>query len=400
MLFKYKAINDKNETREGTVEAQSRDLAITSLQRRALVVLSIQESGKRSGWNLALFEKVPAKDVVIISRQIATLFEAQVSALKAFTLLATGVENPLLKRKLGQITEDLQAGFSISAALGKHPDIFSDFYVNLVKAGEESGKLMQTFSYLADYLDRQYELTSKTKNALIYPAFIVVVFIGVMVLMFVMIIPKLSAIIREAGTEVPFYTKIVMGLSDFLVNYGIFVGIFVVVLGVWLSFIAKTERFKAALDNAKIKAPAFGDLFRKLYLARIADNLDTMLSSGISIVRAIDITGQVVGNRVYAAVLKDAVEAVKAGRSFSEALEKHPQIPAIMVQMVKVGEETGSLASILKTLGKFYTREVNEAVDTLVGLIEPVMIVVLAVGVGFLLAAVLVPIYNVAGGIQ
>jgi type IV pilus assembly protein PilC len=336
-----------------------------------------------------------------LSRQIATLFDAQVSALKAFTMLSTNTENKLLGRKLNQVSDDLQAGVSISGALAHHPDIFSDFYVNMVKVGEETGKLNQTFLHLAEYLDRQYSLTSKTRNALIYPAFVIFTFFVVMTLMFVIVIPKLSAIILDSGQDVPFYTKVVIAISNLFVHYGFLVLIFLVLLGVWFWRLSTTEKGKEYLDKAKLTFPAVGNLFRKLYLSRIADNMDTMLSSGVPIVRAIDITSDVVGSRVYKSLLNDAADGVKSGLSLSAAFEKHPnEIPGIMVQMVKVGEETGSLGAILKTLTDFYKREVDDAVDTLVGLIEPIMIVVLGLGVGILLVSVLMPIYNLAGGIN
>lgn len=387
--------------KEGSIDAATKDLAISSLQRRGFIVTSIVgEEEKTSILQMSFFEKVPLKDVVILSRQISTLFNAQVSALKAFTMLASSAENKLLSRKLRQITDDLQAGTSISGALSKHPDTFSDFYVNMVRAGEESGKLNEVFSYLADYLNREYELTQKTKNALIYPAFVILVFVAVMILMFTMVIPKLSAIIQESGQAVPVYTQIVIGISNFFVNYGIFVLIFFVVLGLYLWRMSRTESGKTYLDGLKISMPVIGNLYRKLYLARISDNLDTMLTSGISIVRAIDISSDVVGNKVYSTILKKSGESVKEGSSLSDAFARHEEMPPIMVQMVKVGEETGALGSILKTLGQFYKREVDDAVDTLVGLIEPIMIVLLGLGVGVLLTSVLVPIYNIAGGIQ
>lgn len=400
MIFTYKAITNTGEKKEGTIDATGRELAIASLQRRGLIITSIKSEDDKSFFQLTFFESVPLKDIVIMSRQIATLFEAQVSALKAFTLISGNAENKMLGRVLSQIADDLQAGSSISGALEKHPDVFSDFYVNMVRAGEESGKLNQTFVYLADYLDRQYALTSKTKNALVYPAFVVVVFISVMILMFVMVIPKLSQIILESGQEIPFVTKIVIGLSEFIVNYGIFFLIFLVVFGFFVWSRSRSESGKTYLDSIKLGTPVVGRLYKTMYLSRIADNLDTMLSSGISIVRSIEIAGQIVGNKVFEHILKDAAESVKAGSSLSDALEKHVQIPGIMVQMVRVGEETGSLDEILKTLALFYKREVDDAVDTLVGLIEPAMIVLLGLGVGVLLTSVLVPIYNIAGSIQ
>ena len=401
MLFKYKAVDTQGVNKEGEIDAPNQDTAISGLQRRGFIVISIKSGEKnKSIFNLSIFEKVPRKDVVIISRQISTLFEAQVSALKAFTMLATNVENKLLRSYLNQICDDLQAGVSISGALSKYPDVFSDFYVNMVKAGEETGKLNQTFAFLADYLDRQYALTSKTKNALIYPIFVIATFFAVMILMFVVVIPKLSGIILDSGQAVPFYTQIVIGISNFLINYGFILIIFVVLLGVWLWRLSVTEKGKIYLDRVRFSIPAVGNLYQKLYLSRIADNLNTMLTSGIPIVRSIDITAQVVGSRVYKDILKDVADGVKSGLSLSAAFEKHSEIPGILTQMIKVGEETGSLGPILKTLSDFYKREVDGAIDTLVGLIEPVMIVALGLGVGILLVSVLMPIYNMTGSIS
>ncbi|MBP6912231.1 MAG: type II secretion system F family protein [Candidatus Pacebacteria bacterium] len=400
MLFNYQAIDQSGQSKQGGIEAVNKDLAIAALQRRGLIVASIKNAEEKKFLEKSIFEKVPTKDIVIMSRQIATLFEAQVSALKAFSLLATNVDNRLLSRKLTQVVDDLQAGFSISGAMSKHSDVFSNFYVNMVKAGEESGKLTQSFNYLADYLDRQYELTKKTKNALIYPIFVVFTFFVVMGLMFTLVIPKLSQIITESGQDVPVYTKVVIAMSDFFVHYGIFVLIFFVIAGLYVWRLTQSDSGKTYLDSLKLSFPAIGNLYRKLYLARIADNLDTTLSSGIPIVRCIEITGEVVGNKAYEKIMLEAKEAVKAGSTLSGSLDRHEYIPALLVQMIKVGEETGSLATILKTLAKFYKREVDDAIDTLVGLIEPIMIVALGLGVGVLLASVLIPIYNVAGGIS
>jgi len=403
MLFKYKAIDPDGSNKEGEIDAPSRDMAISALQRRGLVILSIKDE-TREGQSIlskSFFEKVSNKDIVIVSRQISTLFEAQVSALKAFSMLAANTKNQLLAKKLVAISDDIQAGVSISGALAKHTDVFSDFYINMVKVGEETGKLDQTFLYLADYLDRQYSLTSKTKNALIYPVFVVITFIVVMILMFVVVIPKLSSIITESGQDVPFYTKMVIGTSNLFVNYGFFVLIFFVLLGIWVWRMSVTEKGKQYLDSVKLSIPAVGNLYQKLYLSRISDNLNTLLTSGVPIVRAIDITAEVVGNRTYRELLKDVADGVKSGLTLSVAFSKYKQeIPGIMVQMVQVGEEAGSLGNILKTLTDFYRREVDGAIETLVGLIEPIMIVVLGLGVGILLVSVLIPIYNLAGSIS
>jgi type IV pilus assembly protein PilC len=400
MIFKYKALTNTNDKKEGTVEALSEDMAISALQRRGLVVVSISEEGARKSiFEVKFFDGVPMKDIVIMSRQISTLFEAQVPAMKAFTLLSSNTKNERLSKTLVMITTDIQSGSPMSKAMSKYPDIFSDFYVNMVKAGEESGKLTQTFTYLADYLDRQYQLTSKTKNALIYPSFVIGVFFTVMVLMFVFIIPKLSVIIRESGQDIPMFTRLIMSMSDLLVNYGLF---FLIAIFIGLYFLyrfTRTDDGQSYLDRLKISIPVFSDIYQKLYLSRMADNMDTMLSSGIPIIRSIELTADVVGNKVYSKILKEATEMVKSGSSLSDSLAKHPEVPAMMTQMIRVGEETGSMGTILKTLGHFYNREVQDAVDTLVSLIEPIMIVALGLGVGILLSAVLMPIYNIASGI-
>jgi len=404
MLFNYEAITSTGEKKIGSVDAGSKDLAITAIQRRGYIISSIKEGDNKKGLFLNLSflgsKNIPMKDIVIMSRQMSTLFESQIAALKAFNLLAENTQNKLLSKILYEVTEDIKSGVYISVALSKHKNAFSDFYVNMVKAGEESGKLTQTFSYLADYLDRQYQLTSKTKNALIYPSFVIGIFIIVMVMMFTFIVPKLAAIIKESGVDVPFMTKIIMKVSDLFVNYGIFLLVAIALFVAYLIHFARTPSGKIYFDRLKISVPIFKNIYSKLYLSRISDNMDTMLSSSIPIVRSIELTSDVVGNRVYQNILKDVADSVKSGSSLSDAFSKHKEVPSIMSGMIKVGEETGSLGNILKTLGHFYSREVNEAVDTLVSLIEPLMIIALGLGVGVLLSSILMPIYNIAGGIS
>lgn len=397
MLFNYKAIDTGGETREGTIEASSMDIAITSLQNRGFVISSIKPEHQDSFLSrISFFNRVKNKDIVLVSRQMATLFEAQVSALRIFKLLAAQVENPQLRKSFSSIADDLQEGSSISKALEKHPDIFSDFYVNMVRAGEESGKLDQAMGYMADYLERSYEVTSKARHALIYPAFVVITFVGVMILMFTVIIPKIAPILLESGQELPIYTKVVLWASGFFVNYGIFLLMALVIAAFLIGRYVRTEAGRIAFDEFKLSVPYVGALYKKLYLSRIADNMNTMVLSGISMIKALETTANVVGNDIYKDVLIKTLASVRSGSSLSTALAQYPEIPSIMTQMIKVGEETGELGNILKTLAHFYQKEVVAAVDTLVDLIEPVMVVALGLGVGILLAAVLMPIYNLA----
>ncbi len=402
--FKYEALDQNGKPVGGVVNAANEDAAIESLQKKGLTITSFSSGSSNSVLQslggVTLFAGASSRDIVLLSRQIATLFEAQVSALRIFRLLAEQAEKPFLRTILSDISDDLQNGSAISKALGKHPKVFSDFYVNMVRSGEESGKLDETFLYLADYIDRSYELSSKAKNALVYPGFIMITFVGVMVLMLTVVIPKIGAIIKDSGQELPFLTKIVLGISDFFTDYGIFLLIALIIGGFFVFRFSKTPAGRIAVSRFELSVPVVGKLYQKLYLSRISDNMHVMLSSGISAVRALEITASVVGNSVYEGILMEAVEGVKAGTPMSQVFVRHPgDIPAIMVQMLQIGEETGEVGNILDRLAKFYNREVNAAVDTLVSLIEPVLIISLALGVGFLLAAVLLPIYNTAGNI-
>ncbi len=402
MLFNYKAIDDKGSESQGSIDAINVDVAITSLQRRGLIISSIksnEDQGTFLSKKLTIFSGVSNKEIVILSRQMATLFEAQVSALRVFRLLASESENAVLQGKLSEVADEIQGGSTISKALAKHPKVFSSFYVNMVRSGEESGKLDQIFVYLADYLDRNYAVTSKAKNALIYPAFVIFTFVAVMVLMLTLVIPKISAILLDSGQQIPIYTRVVIGISDFFINYGIFLLIFVIFLGVFLFRYGKTPAGAVSFAHLKLSVPYVGSLYKKLYLSRIADNMNTMLISGIPMIKVIELTSDVVDNEIYKNVLADVLAAVKEGSALSLAFSTHPEIPSIVTQMAKIGEETGQLGHILETLAKFYQREVINAVDTLVDLIEPVMIVLLGLGVGFLLASVLIPIYNLSSAI-
>jgi type IV pilus assembly protein PilC len=403
MLFSYKATDKGGVSREGTVDAQNVESAIETIESRGYTVLSVnplvREGGSILDFEITWFERVSNKEVVILSRQIATLFEAQVSALRIFRLLGAEHQNKKLQKILNDVSNDLQGGSSISRALSRHPDVFSDFYVSMVRSGEESGTLEKTFNYLADYLDRMYQVVSRARNALIYPAFVISVFIGVMVLMLTLVIPSISQILIDSGQEIPIYTKIVIGISDFVSSYIALILALCVLFGVVIWQFKKTEAGRRTIDEFKLSLPGIGNLYEKLFLTRICDNLSTMLSSGISMVQALEVTAEVVDNMVYREIIENVIMEVKGGRSFADSIAEYPEIPGVLAQMSKVGEETGKLGEILATLSTYYRREVNNAVDTLIGLIEPAMIVFLGLGVGVLLASVLMPIYNITSAI-
>ena len=400
MKFDYTGVTKAGEKVSGEIYMSTREEAARSLQLEGITISSLQATKTLGDIKFDWFSTVKNKDIVLLSRQIATLFTANVSAVRVFAMLAAEVENSELASILTEIVTDMEAGMPLSKAMAKHPVVFSQFYVNMVASGEETGKLSQTFEYLADYLERNYELTSKAKNALIYPSFVIATFIGVMILMLTYIIPRIGTILTESGQELPVYTKLVLGASSFLVNYGLIFAALLVIAVSALIFWYRTEKGKNIVMDFALHFPYVGELYRKLYLSRIADNMHTMLASGISMVKSLETTKSVIGNSTYESIIETAVEDVRTGKSLSQALQTYPEyIPPILTQMVAVGEESGNVGEMLKTLSEFYTREVRNAVDTLVGLFEPAMIVFLGLGVGTLLASVLIPIYNVSTGI-
>jgi type IV pilus assembly protein PilC len=295
------------------------------------------------------------------------------------------------------MVDDVNAGLALSQALAKHPEIFSLFYVNLVRAAEESGKLQEVFIYLADYLERSYYLTTKARNAMIYPAFVFGTFIVVMIVMLTVIMPRLTVIFEQSNVPIPFYTQAIIALSFFLRQWGVFllIGLIIGVIALWRW--AFTPNGKRVVHRLQLKIPVFGDLYKKLYMTRFADNLRTLIIGGIPIIRALTITSDVVGNVIYQEVIQNAVESVKGGNTISAALEQSPEVPILVTQMIRIGESSGRLDFILGSIARFYQKEVDSLVENMVALIEPIMIVGLGIGVGILVASVLVPIYNLIG---
>ncbi|OGF87212.1 hypothetical protein A3B19_03175 [Candidatus Giovannonibacteria bacterium RIFCSPLOWO2_01_FULL_46_32] len=403
MQFRYKARTGEGGATEGVIEAASVDLAVSSLQQRNFLVLSIEPIegaagmgiGKIAEW-LGVFERIPMEDVVILTRQLSTLFEAKVPVVESLKIIIGETESRALRKNISDLLDDIQGGMPMSQAMSRRPEVFSKFYVAMVRSGEESGKLEEIFRFLADYLERSYELARKARNALIYPAFVLSAFIAVMAMMLIFVVPNLANILVESGQAIPIYTRIIIGFSDLLRNFGIILILLLAALGVFLARYAKTENGKIYFSRLVIAAPLIGGLYKKIYLSRISDNLHTLLSGGITVVRALEITSEVVGNEIYRKILLDSMESVKGGNMISESFSKYEDIPPLLSQMIRIGEETGKLDYILKSVAGFYRRDVDNFIDNLVSLIEPILIVALGLGVGILVAAVLVPIYNIS----
>jgi type IV pilus assembly protein PilC len=408
MLYHYAWLNNNGNKEEGDIDATSVDNAILLLQKKGIItILEVKEKVDKDS-NIFKFvakssffkQKIKQKDIVLFSRQVSTLFEAGVSALRAFRLLAQENENKTLQERIMGVADDIESGVSLSDALATRPDLFSNFYVNMVKAGEESGKLNEVFLFLADYLDRNYELNQKIKKALTYPSFVIGTFFLIMIGMLTFVVPKMAKMFAEEGAELPLVTRIVLFASDLFVKYGPItfpaLGIAYFIFLQW----KKTEEGGYAYDEFALKVPVVKNLLQKIFLQRLADNMNTMLTNGVPIVKSIDITTSIVDNRVYKRLLMRVSEKVQSGKAFSKALYEEPLVPNILVQMVHIGEETGELGYILKNLATFYRRELDTAIDSMIGLIEPAMIVGLGVGVGVLVSAILLPMYALTDAIK
>jgi type IV pilus assembly protein PilC len=408
MLFHYSWLNDNGNKEEADIDATSLDNAIVLIQSKGIkTILEVKEKDDKEHnvfgaiKNAKMFkQKIKPKDIVLFSRQVATLFEAGVSALRAFRLLAQENENKTLQGEIMAVADDIESGISLSDALTKRPELFSNFYVNMVKAGEESGKLNEVFLYLADYLDRNYELSQKIKKALTYPSFVIGTFIAIMVGMLTFVVPKMAKMFAEEGATLPLVTRIVLFISDLFVKYGP-ITFPIIAFGIWMFIRWKnTEEGGFKVDEFSMKVPVFKDVIQKIFLQHLADNMNTMLSNGVPIVKSLDITTSILENRVYKQLMGRVSQKVQTGKSFSKALYEEPLVPNILVQMVHIGEETGELAYILKNLATFYRRELDTAIDSMIGLIEPAMIVSLGIGVGVLVSAILLPMYSLSDAIK
>lgn len=403
MEFNYVARTKQGEMQTGVVEAPNRNGAVETLQSRGLVLLDLRAGSSGESifsMKLKIFRRVKLKEMTTFSRQLATLVSAQVPLLLSLQALAKQTENEYLRDTILEVENDVEGGAVLSKALSRHPKIFSNFFVNMVKAGEVSGGMEKSLNYLADYLEKQHDLNNKVRGALMYPAFVISAFIVIAVLMMVLVVPKLTGFLKETGQELPWMTQVIMWISAFLTNWWWLLLLFLIGAFFYFSYVLKNSpSARRQWDTIKIHLPLFGkQVFQKIYVTRIADNLSTLIQGGLSILQALQVTSEVVGNAVYQKIVTEAKEDVRIGNTLSSSLSRHKEIPTMVTQMIATGEQTGSLDIILKKLGQFYNKEVDNTVAAISQLIEPIMILLIGGAVAILVAAILMPIYNIASG--
>lgn len=398
MKYKYLARTKKGELQTGIVEASSRDAALNILTSHELYVLSV-EGGEKATLGSKVgqfFGRVKAKDLMIFTRQFATLLAAKVPLNDGLKNLYRQTKNPILKEAIFEMISDIDAGLSLSQALQKHAAIFSDFYVNIMRSAEVTGRMEESTAFLADYLEKQTAMISKVRSALIYPVFVVVVFFLVATILITFVLPQLRPIFEESGAKLPLLTQILVSAGDFALEWWWAIAVILLLFGFLLVDYFRTDEGKAVLDELKVHAPVLGDFFRKFYVARFAQGVSILIKSGIPITQAIEISGHTIGNIVYRDTLHEATEGVRGGELLSQTLERSEYFPPLVSQMIAIGESTGRLEELLEKVSTFYTREVDDATGNLVELIQPILMLVIGVFVGLLFAAILLPIYNLA----
>jgi type IV pilus assembly protein PilC len=402
MKFKYKVFNKDGQVIESVMDSSSKDDLIAKLQGEGNIIVSVDEAPLEfsSTFLEKLTERITEKDVVMASKQLSTLIGGGIQALRSFRLMASESSSKALGKRFTIIADDVQSGIPIYKALARHPDVFNNFYISMVHAGEESGKLREVLEYLANYLERNYELIQKTKKALTYPVFVIFTFIVVMLVMSIFVLPKLAELLTQQGQTLPTYTQFIVDFSHFILSYWWMIVPAIVLLGYYFVTYIKTPNGAAYFDNFKLRIPAINQLYKKLYLSRMADNIETMLASGVPIVQALQITSEVVDNYVFRKMIERIEGKVRQGKLLSVAFSEEPLIPTVMVQMTRIGEETGELGYMLKNLSQFYKRELEQTIESTLALLEPVMIVVMGLGVGVLVSSVLMPMYNLTTSIQ
>jgi len=324
------------------------------------------------------------------------MLKSNVPVVEKLKTIAKEARKSTLKEKILKIAGKVEGGTPLSGALNIYPKLFTPFYINMVKSGDASGKLSDVFMYLADYLEREHAFRGKVKGAMIYPFFILFVFLAVVAIIMVYVIPQLTEVLKETGQELPLVTRAVMAISDFLRTRGWIAALLLLGLIIALVRLVKSKAGKKFFDRNLLKLPLLGGFLKKLYLARCALNLSTLISGGLPIAQALEITGEVVGNDLYREIILKTRDEVKKGEPISSVLERYPNlIFPLFYQMVMVGEKTGTLDSSLMNVVGFYQRDVDQTLDSFIKLLEPIFIILLGGAVAALMASVLMPLYSI-----
>ncbi len=393
-IFKYLVKNKRGENIRGKVEAVSRSQAVSTLLGRDLFVIDVAPLGQNSGFlgNLNR-NKIKFEELVNFTRQLATMINAGLPLATSLSILEEQSKTDMAKLT-GNLLKDVEGGLSFSMALDKYRDNFSRIYVQLVKAGEMGGVLDSVLDRLAITMEKEKDFRAKTKGAMVYPVIIILAMVAVAIVMMVAVIPKLTTMYQDFGAELPAATKILMSLSDFFVNYWWLLVFIIGALGMGLRAFKKTPRGELTLNRFMLKLPIVGVLQQKIVLTDFTRTLSLLLGAGVSLLEALEVVASAIGSAVYREQLKEINQQVEKGVTLSDAVAHYENFPPILYQMIAVGEETGKLDEILAKISEYFEKESEYAIKNLTTAIEPMIMIMLGLGVGFIVIAIIMPIYS------
>ena len=399
MKYKYNARTQEGELQTGFVDAANREAVTNILTGHGLFILSLEEAEnlRRFDRILGFFNRVKINDLMIFTRQFATLMESKVPLSDSLRTLHKQTKNLILKEAIFGVSSDIDAGLSLSQAMERQGKIFSEFYINMIRSSEITGRLEEAMTFLADYIDKESMWRSRIRNALIYPIIVIVLFLGVAIVMLTTVFPQIAPIFEETGTALPFLTKIFLTSGGFILEWWWAIILILILLIFLLVDYFQSDEGKIVANELAIKIPIFGNLFKKIYVARFVESASILIKGGIPITQAIEVSGHAIGNIVYRDILHEVAEGVRGGELLSTLLSRNEYyFPALVGQMIAIGESTGRLDETLSRISSFYTREVDDVLSNLTELVQPILIAVIGVFVGLLFASVLIPIYNLA----
>lgn len=395
--FKYVAKNQESRSVTGKIAADNKAAVIEELRKRNLIIISINEvkdAVKKKGSSFG-GKKVKADEIVIFSRQLATMVEAGIPIVQGLDALQEQVTQPTFKKTLSTIAEDISHGSSLSVAFSKHPVVFDTLFVNMVRVGETGGVLAQVLDRIAMYMEKTLRLRRKVKAALIYPAVVVSMAVIITIVLLVKVVPTFAEIYESFDSELPAMTQMLITVSDILQSYLLYVVGGFMAIGFLLRQWHRTKRGALVIDGALLKLPIFGDLLRKVAISRFSRTLATLVQSGVPILESLDIVGKTIGNRVLELTVDDVKNNVRSGESIAPPLAKSGVFPPMVTRMISIGEKSGQLEKMLLKISEFYDDQVDAAVDGLTSIIEPLIIGVLGIVIGFIVVALFMPIMNI-----
>jgi type IV pilus assembly protein PilC len=401
--FEYKAIDIKGQSKSGKIEAANEVAARSSLIRLGLKPLIVKKSGKEAFDVMSLFNKggkVKTKDLVIFTRQLATMINAGVPLVRSLATLQNQTENPAFKKQLISVSKDVESGLAFADSLQKFPNTFNPTYINMIKAGEAGGILDEILGKLALQQEKDAAIKGKFKSAMTYPAVLIGITVLVFIALMTFVVPKIGTIIADLSEgELPALTKAMLGISDIMINFW-YIHISVIVFGgIFIAKYIKTPKGRANKDKLLLKIPGFNTLITKMAVARFSRIFASLMSAGVSVIDAIEITAKAIGNTVFEKELMAAAKAVANGEQLSAPLMKSDVFPPIVSQMMAIGEETGQTDTVLVKVAEFYEEEVDAAVEGISSILEPILIVVMGGMVGVIAVSVIGPISSLSQNI-